>query len=154
MTGLRYFTIYGPYGRPDMSPMIYAKAIAEDQPVKVFNNGEMKRDFMYIDDAIDVTVRAIDNEPASNDEGIRYRIYDVATGTQTNLLDFIEELEKAFSKKADKVLLPMQQGDFSQVTPEIKPLNIELGHKSIATNLQAGLKSFADWYKSDSNPLK
>lgn len=153
MTGLRYFTIYGPYGRPDMSPMIFAKAITEDQPIKVFNHGEMKRDFTYIDDAIDATIRAIDNEPAPNEEDIRYRIYDVATGMQTSLLDFIEDLEKAFDKKAEKLFLPMQQGDFSQVVPLIKPLKEELEHNS-TTNLETGLKSFVDWYKSDNNPLR
>ena len=153
MTGLRYFTIYGPYGRPDMSPMIFAKAITEDQPIKVFNHGEMKRDFTYIDDAIDATIKALDNEPTPNDEGIRYRIYDVATGTQTSLLDFIENLEMALEKKAEKIFLPMQQGDFCQVAPEMKPLRVELEHKS-SVNLQSGLKSFVDWYKSDNNPLK
>lgn len=152
MTGLRYFTIYGPYGRPDMSPMIFAKAITENQPIKVFNHGEMKRDYTYIDDAIDATIKAMDNEPTLNGEGIKYRIYDVATGIQTSLLVFIEEIETAFNKQVEKIFLPMQQGDFCQVVPETKPLNKELGFKS-ATDLQRGIKLFINWYRSDNNPL-
>lgn len=153
MTGLRYFTIYGPYGRPDMSPMIFAKAITEDQPIKVFNNGQMKRDFTYIDDAIDTTIKAIGNEPTPNDEGIRYRIYDIASGAQTNLLDFIEELEKAFNKKAEKAFLPMQQGDFIQMSPDITQLEKELGYKS-STTIKKGIKSFVEWYKTYKNSIK
>lgn len=153
MTGLRYFTIYGPYGRPDMSPMIFSKAITVDQPIKVFNYGNMKRDFTYVDDAIDATIKAMDNEPLPNEKGIRYRIYDVATGIQTNIQDFIEELEKAYNKKTEKVLLPMQKGDFSQVAPEITQIEKELGYRPITT-IQNGLHSFVEWYKSDKNPLK
>ena len=153
MTGLRYFTIYGPYGRPDMSPMLFAKAITEGQPIQVFNHGDMKRDFTYIDDAVNATLKAIDHEPTPNEEGIRYRIYDVASGTQISLMDFIKELEKAFNKQADKVLLPMQMGDFSQVLPYTKQLELELGFRS-DTTFQQGISSFAEWYNSDNNPIR
>ena len=153
MTGLRYFTIYGPYGRPDMSPMLFAKAITEGQPIQVFNHGDMKRDFTYIDDAVNATLKAIDHEPTPNEEDIRYRIYDVASGTQTSLMDFIKELEKAFNKQADKVFLPMQMGDFSQVLPYTKQLEQELGFRS-DTTFQQGISSFAEWYNSDNNPIR
>ncbi len=153
MTGLRYFTIYGPYGRPDMSPMLFARAINEGQPLNVFNNGDMKRDYTFISDAIDATVRAVDTVPAQNDEGICYRIYDIATGVQTNILDFINELEIAFDKKVDKVFLPMQQGDFSQVKPYIEQLQKELGYNPSIT-INTGTRAFVQWYLSDNNPLR
>lgn len=152
MTGLRYFTVYGPWGRPDMSPMIFAKAINDGEPIKIFNNGDMKRNFTYIDDAIDITVKALDKEPTPNEEGLKYRIYDVASPAQIAIPDFISEMEKAFGKTTEKTLLPMQPGDFSQVAPFLDNLESELGHCS-SSILSDGIRRFVQWYKSENNPV-
>lgn len=152
MTGLRYFTVYGPWGRPDMSPMIFAKAINDGEPIKIFNNGDMKRNFTYIDDAIDITVKALDKEPTPNEEGLKYRIYDVASPAQIAIPDFISEMERAFGKTTEKTLLPMQPGDFSQVAPFTENLESELGYKS-SFGLSDGMHRFVEWYKSEDNPV-
>ena len=111
--GLRFFTVYGPWGRPDMSPFLFANALRDGKPIKVFNNGDMIRDFTYIDDIVEGTIRTIDRDIPLNkrENGVAYRIYNIGCSHPVKLMDFIEEMEKAYGKKAEKIYLPMQPGD-------------------------------------------
>lgn len=105
-TGLRYFTVYGPWGRPDMSPMLFAKAISKGEPIKVFNNGNMFRDFTYIDDIIEGTIRVINRMPAIEEcaNGVRANVYNIGCGHTTHLMEFIGEIEKNLGKKLRKYI--------------------------------------------------
>ena len=153
MTGLRFFTVYGPWGRPDMSPMLFASAISKGEPIKVFNGGDMIRDFTYIDDIVDGTIGCIDNEPAPNENGLRYRVYNIGCSNPVKLMDFISEIEQAFGKEAKKQLLPMQPGDVYQTNADTTKLETEVGYKP-HVRLHEGIAEFAKWYNSDKNPLK
>lgn len=154
-TGLRYFTVYGPWGRPDMAPMLFAKLISSDIPIKVFNNGDMMRDFTYIDDIVSATIHVIyrhpNDFPYQND--VPYRIYNVGCSHPIKLLDFINEIEAALGKTAQKVFLPMQPGDVYQTYADTSRLQSELGFKP-QVPLRDGIKAFIDWYQSDENPLR
>ena len=153
MTGLRFFTVYGPWGRPDMSPMLFASAISRGEPIKVFNNGDMIRDFTYIDDIVEGTIGCIDREPEPNENGLRYRVYNIGCSHPVKLMDFISEIEKAMGKEAQKVFLPMQPGDVYQTNADTAHLEREIGYKP-HIRLPEGIAAFAEWYKSDKNPLK
>ena len=153
MTGLRFFTVYGPWGRPDMSPMLFASAISKGEPIKVFNNGDMIRDFTFIDDIVEGTIGALDNEPAPNENGLRYRVYNIGCSNPVKLMDFISEIENAMGKEAKKVFLPMQPGDVYQTNADTTLLEKEVGYKP-HVRLHEGIAAFAAWYKSDKNPLK
>ena len=153
MTGLRFFTVYGPWGRPDMSPMLFASAISKGEPIKVFNNGDMIRDFTYIDDIVEGTIGCIDREPEPNENGLRYRVYNIGCSHPVKLMDFISEIEKAMGKEAQKVFLPMQPGDVYQTNADTAHLEQEVGYKP-HIRLPEGIAAFAEWYKSDKNPLK
>ena len=153
MTGLRFFTVYGPWGRPDMSPMLFASAISSGKPIKVFNNGDMIRDFTYIDDIVEGTLRCIDREPAPDAHGLRYRIYNIGCSNPVKLMDFISEMEEAMGMEAKKEFLPMQPGDVYQTNADTSLLEAEVGYKP-HVRLHEGLRKFAEWYKSDLNPLK
>ena len=152
--GLRYFTVYGPWGRPDMSPMLFADALREDKPIKVFNNGDMIRDFTYIDDIIEGTIHTIDKEipQEKKHNGIPYRVYNIGCSHPVRLMDFIEELERAYGKKVQKKYYPMQPGDVYQTNADTAKLEDEMGYKPIVL-LHEGIKNFVEWYKSDKNPL-
>ena len=151
--GLRYFTVYGPWGRPDMSPMLFADALRTGNPIKVFNKGNMFRDFTYIEDIVEGTMRALDYVLGSNQDGVAYRVYNIGCGHPVSLMDFIEEMEKAFEKKKKKVFLPMQQGDVYQTYADTSRLEQDMGYKPYWT-LHDGISEFMKWYKSDKNPLK
>lgn len=153
MTGLRYFTVYGPWGRPDMSPMLFADAISRGEPVKVFNGGDMIRDFTYIDDIVAGTMGCIDREPAPDANGLRYRIYNIGCSNPVRLMDFIAEIERAMGREAVKEFLPMQPGDVYQTNADTSRLEREIGYKP-RVQLPEGIAEFARWYKSDKNPLK
>ena len=153
MTGLRYFTVYGPWGRPDMAPMLFAKAISNCQPIKVFNHGDMIRDFTYIDDIVEGTIQSIDHEPEKNENGLKYRVYNIGCSNPVKLMDFISEMEQAFGKDAIKDFLPMQPGDVYQTNADTTKLEAEVGYKP-HVKLHEGIARFAEWYKSDKNPLK
>lgn len=153
MTGLRYFTVYGPWGRPDMSPMLFADAISRGEPVKVFNGGDMIRDFTYIDDIVAGTMGCIDREPAPDANGLRYRIYNIGCSNPVRLMDFIAEIERALGREAVKEFLPMQPGDVYQTNADTSRLEREIGYKP-RVQLPEGIAEFARWYKSDKNPLK
>lgn len=152
--GLRFFTVYGPWGRPDMSPMLFANALRDGKPIKVFNNGEMIRDFTFIDDIVEGTIRTIDRDiPLDKREnGVSYRIYNIGCSHPVKLMDFISEMENAYGKKAEKIFLPMQPGDVYQTNADTSRLEAEMGYKP-HVSLHEGLSEFVKWYKSDKNPL-
>ena len=154
-TGLRFFTVYGPWGRPDMAPMLFASAIMKGEPIKVFNGGDMIRDFTYIDDIVEGTVRTLDHVPAGADcpNGVPYRIYNIGCSDPVRLMDFISEIERAVGRPAEKVFLPMQAGDVYQTNADTTLLEQEVGYKP-HVKLHEGITAFIDWYKSDKNPLK
>lgn len=155
VSGLRYFTVYGPWGRPDMAPMLFAKSISAGEPIKVFNNGQLSRDFTYIDDIVEGTVRVIDHlpVPADTPDGVAYRIYNIGCGHPVQLMDFIGEMEQALGREARKVYLPMQQGDVYQTYADTSRLEQEVGYKP-KISLHEGIGRFIEWYKSEKNPLK
>lgn len=153
-TGLRYFTVYGPWGRPDMSPMLFATAIKNDHPIKVFNNGDMLRDFTYIDDIVNGTIHVIDQPPVEEEckNGVLSNVYNIGCGHTTKLMDFIQEIEINMGKEAQKDFLPMQLGDVYQTYADTTKLEKERGYQPQVL-LPEGIKSFIEWFKSDQNPL-
>lgn len=154
-TGLRYFTVYGPYGRPDMAPMLFAKAISNGEPIKVFNNGNMMRDFTYIDDIVEGTIKVLDQPPveASCENNVPYNIYNIGCGHAEKLMDFIHEIEQALGKEAQKQFLPMQPGDVYQTYADTTKLQQGVGYKP-KVKLAEGIEKFIDWYTSENNPIK
>ena len=154
-TGLRFFTVYGPWGRPDMALFKFTKAMLEGKSIDVYNFGKMKRDFTYIDDIVEGTVRVIDHLPASEDvlDGVAYKIYNIGCGHPMQLMDFIHELEQALGRESRKVYLPMQQGDVYQTYADTSRLEQEVGYKP-RVSLHEGIGQFIEWYKSEKNPLK
>ena len=151
-TGLRFFTVYGPWGRPDMAPMLFASSISRGEPIKVFNGGDMIRDFTYIDDIAEGTIRTLDHIPAAAD-GVPYRIYNIGCSDPVRLMDFISEIEKAAGRHSEKIFLPMQAGDVYQTYADTARLESEVGYKP-HVRLHEGIAAFMEWYKSDKNPLK
>ena len=154
-TGLRFFTVYGPWGRPDMAPMLFASAISKGEPIKVFNGGDMIRDFTYIDDIVEGTIRTLDHVPAAEDcpNGVPYRIYNIGSSNPVKLMDFISEIEQAVGRPAEKIFLPMQAGDVYQTNADTTRLEQEVGYKP-HVRLHEGIAEFIAWYKSDKNPLR
>jgi len=146
-TGLRFFTVYGPWGRPDMAPMIFTKAIIEGQPIKVFNDGNLSRDFTYIDDIVEGVVRVLDKAPKATQDGRRHTVYNIGCSNPVKLMDFIETIENAIGKKAEKIFLPMQQGDVFKTYADTGKLEDEIGYKPGVT-LKEGIRKFVEWYKT------
>ena len=153
MTGLRYFTVYGPWGRPDMAPMLFARAISNGETIKVFNHGDMIRDFTFIDDIVAGTVGCLDHLPEPDANGLRYRVYNIGCSHPVKLMDFISEIEQALGVEAKKEFLPMQPGDVYQTNADTTRLEAEIGYKPVV-RLHEGIGKFIEWYKSDLNPLK
>jgi UDP-glucuronate 4-epimerase len=147
-TGLRYFTVYGPWGRPDMSPMLFARAIVEGTPIQVFNHGDMKRDFTYVDDAVEATLRVLDLPPGGTPP---HRVLNVGNHQPVALLDYIALLEAALGKKAVMEMQPMQPGDVPATYADTRALQAAVGF-SPATPLAAGLARFAAWFKDYPRP--
>lgn len=143
LTGLRFFTVYGPWGRPDMAYFSFTNKIYADEPIKIFNNGDMLRDFTYIDDIVHGIELVIDKAPKGEDP---YKIYNIGNNKPERLMYFIETLENALGKKAKKKFLPMQPGDVYQTYADISELEKDFGFKP-KTTIEDGLKKFADWYK-------
>ena len=150
--GLRYFTVYGPWGRPDMSPMLFADALRKGEPIKVFNNGDMFRDFTYIDDIVEGTIRSVDYDLKAEDcpNNVAYKIYNIGCGHPVRLMDYIDELEKAFGKRAEKIFLPMQPGDVYQTYADTTRLEEEMDYRP-HWSLKDGIDKFVKWYKSKMN---
>ena len=154
-TGLRFFTVYGPWGRPDMAPMLFATAISRGEPIKVFNNGNMSRDFTYIDDIVEGTIQALDHTPVTENcpNAVPWKIYNIGCSNPVQLMDFISEIESALGVEANKVFLPMQQGDVLKTYADTSKLERECGYRP-STTLHEGIGKFIEWFKSDKNPLK
>lgn len=146
-TGLRFFTVYGPWGRPDMSPMLFATAISRGEAIKVFNGGDMMRDFTYIDDIVEGIIRVLD-APGSG-----HSVYNIGCSNPVKLMDFISEIEGAMGCEAQKIMLPMQPGDVYQTYADTTRLEKDFGYKPRVT-LHEGIGEFIKWFKSDKNPLK
>ncbi|MGJ5642473.1 NAD-dependent epimerase [Formosa sp. S-31] len=142
--GLRFFTVYGPWGRPDMAMFLFTDAIINDKPIKVFNNGDLSRDFTYIDDIVAGVVATL-LEP-SDDTGL-YKLYNIGNSQPVQLLDYIEAVEQALNKTALKEMLPMQPGDVKQTYADTSALE-KYYHYKPKTDVKAGVKAFVDWYKS------
>lgn len=155
-TGLRFFTVYGPWGRPDMSPILFADAITQGKPIKVFNRGRHKRDFTYVDDVVEGVVRCLDRVPVGNPDwsgldpdpassSAAWKIYNIGRGEPVELLRYIELLEQALGKTTSKEMLPAQPGDVEDTFADIDALVTDTGY-SPAISIEEGLQRFADWY--------
>jgi UDP-glucuronate 4-epimerase len=142
-TGLRFFTVYGPWGRPDMAYYLFAEAISNSQPIKVFNNGEMERDFTYIDDIVNGVTKIIEKNIDSREH---YKIYNIGNNKTESLQNFITVIEQAMGKKAIKEMYPMQQGDVPRTFADIDKLIDDIGYKP-STSINNGLEKFINWYK-------
>ena len=157
-TGLRFFTVYGPWGRPDMSPFLFADAILHNRPIKVFNNGDMLRDFTYIDDIVEGVLRVIDHVPSPDPNWCAetpdpststapYKIYNIGNSHPVKLMDFIQAIEEAIGHPAEKIFLPMQPGDVYQTNADTTALQNELGFKPDKP-IKEGVKETIEWYRS------
>lgn len=156
-TGLRFFTVYGPYGRPDMALFLFTKAILDGQPIKVFNNGEMRRDFTYVADIVEGVARLLPHvaqpdpqwsgdapDPASS--YAPYRIYNIGNNSPVKLLDFVEAIEESLGKKAEKEFMPLQDGDVPATYADVSDLMQAVDFKP-STDLKVGVQNFVDWYR-------
>lgn len=146
-TGLRFFTVYGPMGRPDMALFLFANKIMKDQPIQIFNNGDMKRDFTYVDDIVTGVFNMLTNPPKPTEKGVRYKVYNIGNNSPEQLMDFVGFLEKKLGKEAKKEFLPMQPGDVYQTYADVSELEKDFGFKP-CTPLEEGVGKFVDWYKS------
>lgn len=157
-TGLRFFTVYGPWGRPDMALFLFTKAIQEGKPIQVFNYGKHRRDFTYIDDIVEGIIRTLDHVAQPNpdwsgkdsDPGTSkapWRVYNIGNQSPVELMDYIETLEKFLGKKAEKVLLPLQPGDVPDTYADVEALVQDVGYKP-NTTIEQGIEKFAAWYNS------
>ncbi|MEA5071904.1 MAG: NAD-dependent epimerase/dehydratase family protein [Petrimonas sp.] len=144
-TGLRFFTVYGPWGRPDMSPILFAKAIQNGQPIKVFNRGDMLRDFTYIDDIIDGAYKVLQHIPNADASVPFYNLYNIGHSSPVQLMDFIAAIENSIGKKAVKEFYPMQPGDVYQTYADIRHLCQDVAYCP-QVELQEGVQKFMDWY--------
>jgi UDP-glucuronate 4-epimerase len=156
-TGLRFFTVYGPWGRPDMAMWLFTRAILDGQPIDVFNNGQMRRDFTYIDDIVQGVVRVADNVPTGNAAwtGDRpdpatsrapYRVYNIGNNQPVELMHMIRTLEQALGQEAVKNFLPLQQGDVPATYADVDDLIRDVGFKP-STPIEVGIQRFVEWYR-------
>lgn len=157
-TGLRFFTVYGPYGRPDMALFIFTKAIIEGKPIDVYNEGRMKRDFTYVDDIVESIARLVPHiaKPNPDWNGMKpdpatsfapYRVYNIGNNSPVQLMHFIETIEKKLGKKAVKNLMPLQDGDVPETFADVDDLMREVDFKP-STSIETGISNFIDWYIS------
>ncbi|HET7299248.1 MAG TPA: NAD-dependent epimerase [Oleiagrimonas sp.] len=155
-TGLRFFTVYGPWGRPDMSPILFARNILAGEPIKVFNHGRHSRDFTYIDDIVEGVIRTLDRparpdpdfdplHPDAATSDAPYRVYNIGNGQPVELGRFIELLEQHLGRQAEKILLPMQPGDVEDTFADVSALTRDTGYTP-STPIEEGVKRFAEWY--------
>jgi len=156
VTGLRFFTVYGPWGRPDMAYFLFVDAIANNRPIKVFNEGQMKRDFTYIDDVVEGIMRVMkkpqtkltkaEAEAQNRDSTAPYKIYNIGNHSPVTLMDFITTIEKAMGKEAEKIMMPMQMGDVPTTYADVQELMDDVGFKP-DTPLSVGIQKFVNWYQ-------
>lgn len=160
-TGLRFFTVYGPWGRPDMALFLFTKAILEDRPIKVFNYGRMVRDFTYVDDIVEGVIRVIDNLPRkrgdvendpSQSRTAPFKVYNIGNSSPVELMDFIRAIEKYLGKEAKKEYLPMQPGDVPRTEADVTDLVREMGYKP-STTVEEGIGRFIKWYRGYYNGI-
>ena len=155
-TGLRFFTVYGPWGRPDMALFLFAQAIVEGRPIEVFNNGDMERDFTFVDDIVKGVVRALDRPPRPDSDwdsdapdtassSAPYRLYNIGNDAPVRLLDVIEALESALGQTTQKTFLPQQLGDMRMTHANVAGLQHDVGFRP-TTELRDGVRAFADWF--------
>lgn len=145
-TGLRFFTVYGPWGRPDMSPSLFLSAILEGRPIRIFNHGDMYRDFTYIDDIVTGVCAVVDRAPAANADGVRAAVYNIGNSEPVALMDFIGAIERAAGCEAVKEFLPMQPGDVYRTYADTSALERDFGYRP-STPLQEGINRFCSWYQ-------
>lgn len=147
-TGLRFFTVYGPWGRPDMAMFLFTDAIVNDRPIKVFNHGKMERDFTYIDDIVEGVVRICEKQTQERlDSNSLYKVYNIGNNNSVKLLDFIKEIEFNLGKEADKNMMPIQPGDVEKTWADVDQLIKDYDYRP-NTSIKEGVKSFVNWYKS------
>ena len=160
-TGLRFFTVYGPWGRPDMALFLFTEAISKGEPIKVFNNGDMVRDFTYVSDIVEGISRVIDNPPKPCSEGnidasrsntAPYKVFNIGNSNPVKLLDYIKAIEDNLGKEAIKTLYPMQPGDVPCTEADVSDLISELGYKP-NTSVQKGIEEFVKWYRDFSDSI-
>jgi UDP-glucuronate 4-epimerase len=144
-TGLRFFTVYGPWGRPDMAPLLFTRAIFEGQPIRVFNGGDMRRDFTFVEDVAEAVVRVLDGPPSAG--GATHRVYNVGSGAPVDLLGFIGALEKEIGVAARLVPAPMQPGDVRATFADVTDLERDFGFRP-RTALEDGIRRLVAWYLS------
>lgn len=156
-TGLRFFTVYGPWGRPDMALFMFTKNILAGKPINVFNNGNHRRDFTYIDDIVEGVIRTLDNiatpnndwtgdQPDPGTSNAPFRLYNIGNNNPVNLMDYIETLENALGRKAEKNMLPLQPGDVPDTYADVQDLVRDVGYKP-QTTIQEGIGNFVEWYR-------
>jgi len=149
-TGMRFFTVYGEWGRPDMAAMLFADAIIKDKPIKVFNHGEMSRDFTYVGDVIEGLVKVMERpkqKESLSDKTPPYKLYNIGNHAPINLLQFIETIETAMGKTTEKIMLPLQKGDMKDTYADVTELVKDFDYQP-STTLKEGITAFADWYKN------
>lgn len=157
-TGLRFFTVYGPWGRPDMALFLFTRAILNDEPIKVFNNGKMQRDFTYIEDIVEGVVRVMNNVPEADAKWVSdnpnpssscvpYKLYNIGNNQPVELMAFVEAIEEALGKKAVKEFLPLQAGDVPATYADVNDLIADTGFKP-ATSITHGINEFINWYRN------
>ena len=144
-TGLRFFTVYGPWGRPDMAPMLFASAIFEGRPIQVFNGGDLRRDFTYVEDTAEAVLRVLDH-PAPGEGGVNHRVYNVGSGAPVELMRFIRLLEAELGRAARLELRPMQPGDVSGTFADVTELERDFGFRP-TTGIEDGVRRFVAWYR-------
>ena len=155
-TGLRFFTVYGPWGRPDMALFLFTKAIMAGEPIDVFNHGQMKRSFTYIDDIVEGVIRVLDTPPSpiadataeqpSNSKTAPFRVFNIGSDEAVSLMRYIEVLEENLGKTAIKNMLPMQPGDVAATWADVDDLKSAVGYQP-TTTVEEGVKRFVEWYK-------
>ena len=139
--GLRFFTVYGPWGRPDMAMFLFTDAILNDRPIKVFNHGNLSRDFTYIDDIVNGVVATLEQDAPQ-----LYSLYNIGNGSPVKLLDFIDAIEALLGKEASKEMLPMQPGDVEKTWADTAGLEKDFGYRP-STEIGEGVRQFVDWYR-------
>lgn len=146
-TGLRFFTVYGPYGRPDMAYFSFTDKIMKGEPIKIFNNGDMYRDFTYVDDVVQGIENILNNPPQADEDGVQHKVYNIGNNKPEKLMDFIATLEVCLGREAKKEYLPMQPGDVQRTYADVTDLMKDFDFKP-DTSIKTGLTKFVEWYKA------
>ena len=146
-TGLRFFTVYGPWGRPDMAYYGFTRAILAGEPIDVYNSGQLQRDFTYVDDVVEGVIRVMERPPATPVEATRARLYNIGNSSPVALGEFIDTLERVLGRTAERRLLPMQPGDVPATYADVEPLAALTGFRPV-TGLEEGLRHFVHWYRA------